>query len=113
MTSVLSLQPNIYPSPEISPLTEPKTIIPTDSIKTPGSFTNSIGGVAQHHNLINSNYAPPTQASQTIEIERSFFLRMKCVLAKRNAGLTTAGYKVWLLLLFWNWSFNKIKFLLF
>ncbi|OXA51036.1 single-minded homolog 2 isoform X2 [Folsomia candida] len=29
-----------------------------------------------------------------IEIERAFFLRMKCVLAKRNAGLTTAGYKV-------------------
>ncbi|ESO89288.1 hypothetical protein LOTGIDRAFT_106747 [Lottia gigantea] len=29
-----------------------------------------------------------------IEIERSFFLRMKCVLAKRNAGLTSGGYKV-------------------
>lgn len=28
------------------------------------------------------------------EIERSFFLRMKCVLAKRNAGLTYGGYKV-------------------
>lgn len=32
--------------------------------------------------------------SQTVEIERTFFLRMKCVLAKRNAGLTTQGYKV-------------------
>ncbi|KAK3096890.1 hypothetical protein FSP39_004473 [Pinctada imbricata] len=31
---------------------------------------------------------------QDYEIERSFFIRMKCVLAKRNAGLTTAGYKV-------------------
>ncbi|XP_052754216.1 single-minded homolog 1 isoform X2 [Galleria mellonella] len=29
-----------------------------------------------------------------IECERAFFIRMKCVLAKRNAGLTTAGYKV-------------------
>lgn len=29
------------------------------------------------------------------EIERSFFLRMKCVLAKRNAGLTCSGYKVY------------------
>ncbi|OQR73933.1 single-minded1-like, partial [Tropilaelaps mercedesae] len=29
-----------------------------------------------------------------IEIARSFFVRMKCVLAKRNAGLTTGGYKV-------------------
>ena len=28
------------------------------------------------------------------EAERSFFLRMKCVLAKRNAGLTSGGYKV-------------------
>ena len=28
------------------------------------------------------------------EIERSFVIRMKCVLAKRNAGLTTGGYKV-------------------
>ena len=28
------------------------------------------------------------------EIERAFFLRMKCVLAKRNAGLTSSGYKV-------------------
>ncbi|KAL2095418.1 hypothetical protein ACEWY4_010137 [Coilia grayii] len=27
-------------------------------------------------------------------MERSFFLRMKCVLAKRNAGLTCGGYKV-------------------
>ena len=28
------------------------------------------------------------------EIERSFVVRMKCVLAKRNAGLTSGGYKV-------------------
>lgn len=28
------------------------------------------------------------------ESERAFFLRMKCVLAKRNAGLTNSGYKV-------------------
>ncbi|XP_043086651.1 SIM bHLH transcription factor 1b [Puntigrus tetrazona] len=28
------------------------------------------------------------------EVERSFFLRMKCVLAKRNAGLMSGGYKV-------------------
>lgn len=32
--------------------------------------------------------------SPEYEIERSFFLRMKCVLAKRNAGLTSSGYKV-------------------
>ncbi|CAH0383978.1 unnamed protein product [Bemisia tabaci] len=39
---------------------------------------------------------PPHQSHchEDIEIERVFFLRMKCVLAKRNAGLTTAGHKV-------------------
>ena len=49
------------------------------------------------HNIINSNYVP-SQALPTIEIERTFFLRMKCVLAKRNAGLTSGGYKVYNLL---------------
>ncbi|CAF1578145.1 unnamed protein product [Rotaria magnacalcarata] len=28
------------------------------------------------------------------EVDRSFFIRMKCVLAKRNAGLTASGFKV-------------------
>ncbi|KAJ8678677.1 hypothetical protein QAD02_014464, partial [Eretmocerus hayati] len=37
---------------------------------------------------------PPPNANGDIEIERAFFLRMKCVLAKRNAGLTTDGFKV-------------------
>ncbi|XP_022173550.1 single-minded homolog 2-like isoform X2 [Myzus persicae] len=32
--------------------------------------------------------------STVFELPRVFFLRMKCVLAKRNAGLTTGGYKV-------------------
>ncbi|XP_041351367.1 single-minded homolog 1-A-like [Gigantopelta aegis] len=35
-----------------------------------------------------------THILQDIEMERTFFLRMKCVLAKRNAGLTSGGYKV-------------------
>lgn len=92
MTSVLSLQPNIYSSPIISSLNDPETVLSSDPIKQ-ATFTN-IGGIGQHHNIINSNYNHQTQPSQTIEIERTFFLRMKCVLAKRNAGLTTAGYKV-------------------
>jgi single-minded-like protein len=37
---------------------------------------------------------PKTNSKHEIEIERSFFIRMKCVLAKRNAGLTNDGYKV-------------------
>lgn len=43
-----------------------------------------VGQVARLTRLLLSEY----------EIERSFFLRMKCVLAKRNAGLTCSGYKV-------------------
>ncbi|XP_053702411.1 single-minded homolog 2 [Synchiropus splendidus] len=37
---------------------------------------------------------PHPHFSSEYEVERSFFLRMKCVLAKRNAGLTCGGYKV-------------------
>lgn len=37
---------------------------------------------------------PHNHLVHEFEVERAFFLRMKCVLAKRNAGLTTAGYKV-------------------
>ncbi|OXU31356.1 hypothetical protein TSAR_014929 [Trichomalopsis sarcophagae] len=41
-----------------------------------------------------SGSLPQPNAQGDIEIERAFFLRMKCVLAKRNAGLTSAGFKV-------------------
>jgi hypothetical protein len=41
-----------------------------------------------------SGALPPPNSHGDIEIERAFFLRMKCVLAKRNAGLTSAGFKV-------------------
>nr|CAG4640771.1 EOG090X0484 [Eulimnadia texana] len=37
---------------------------------------------------------PTGPGLQEVELERAFFVRMKCVLAKRNAGLTTGGYKV-------------------
>ncbi|CAH1134949.1 unnamed protein product [Ceutorhynchus assimilis] len=37
---------------------------------------------------------PGASLNHDYEMERSFFLRMKCVLAKRNAGLTNGGYKV-------------------
>lgn len=48
-----------------------------------------------HYPLISQHQHQQQQIpSQTIEFERTFFLRMKCVLAKRNAGLTTQGYKV-------------------
>lgn len=37
---------------------------------------------------------PQPNARGNIDLERAFFLRMKCVLAKRNAGLVTSGWKV-------------------
>ncbi|XP_065214238.1 single-minded homolog 1 isoform X2 [Planococcus citri] len=44
------------------------------------------------------NFVPPITTPSPIlhefEVEKAFFLRMKCVLAKRNAGLTNNGYKV-------------------
>ncbi|KAK6637048.1 putative secreted beta-glucosidase sim1 [Polyplax serrata] len=46
--------------------------------------------------VLTMHQPPPqiTHLGQEFEMERAFFLRMKCVLAKRNAGLTTGGYKV-------------------
>ncbi|XP_031846836.1 bHLH transcription factor single-minded isoform X2 [Nomia melanderi] len=37
---------------------------------------------------------PPSNSRGEIELECAFTLRMKCILAKRNAGLVTEGYKV-------------------
>lgn len=42
----------------------------------------------------NINYNISAPSLLTIEFERTFFLRMKCVLPKRNAGLAKEGYKV-------------------
>lgn len=45
--------------------------------------------------VLSATLPPPgTSLHQEYESERAFFLRMKCVLAKRNAGLTNGGYKV-------------------
>lgn len=46
--------------------------------------SQQIHNKSQHRNNNEAEY----------EIERAFVIRMKCVLAKRNAGLTTGGYKV-------------------
>ena len=47
-----------------------------------------------------------------LEIERAFVVRMKCVLAKRNAGLTSGGYKVGFFFKFnrRRWLFLKSEF---
>ncbi|XP_025417182.1 single-minded homolog 2 [Sipha flava] len=51
--------------------------------------------------VLSPHHPPPNLPSENMmlnsnvfELQRVFFLRMKCVLAKRNAGLTTGGYKV-------------------
>nr|CAG4643127.1 EOG090X0484 [Ilyocryptus agilis] len=54
---------------------------------------------ADHEEITSVLTVHPTLQSnssivQEFEVERAFFVRMKCVLAKRNAGLTTGGYKV-------------------
>uniref|UniRef100_A0A8C1WKI1 SIM bHLH transcription factor 1b n=1 Tax=Cyprinus carpio TaxID=7962 RepID=A0A8C1WKI1_CYPCA len=52
---------------------------------------------ADHDEMTAVLTPPPSFHSHLIhehEVERSFFLRMRCVLAKRNAGLTSGGYKV-------------------
>ena len=53
---------------------------------------------ASHDPLENQTLSTPMSYRNNndaeYEIERSFVIRMKCVLAKRNAGLTTGGYKV-------------------
>ena len=55
------------------------------------------GGESSENNLETAAAvaATPHETDQEeFEIERSFVVRMKCVLAKRNAGLTNGGYKV-------------------
>lgn len=89
MNSILSLhQPNMNSaqSPNLTShhSNSPPSISP-DSQSNSAGIGNNFSQNFNHHGL------PHTQ---TIELERTFFLRMKCVLAKRNAGLTTAGYKV-------------------
>ncbi|XP_054163404.1 protein single-minded-like isoform X2 [Oppia nitens] len=71
MTSVLT----VYP-PLTTPTTSPSTTSSSPSPLMVSSQSMVANGVTDY------------------EIEKSFFLRMKCVLAKRNAGLTSGGYKV-------------------
>lgn len=107
MTSVLSLQPNMYGHPLTlahSQVGSPTSNSNIQQSISPGSNINNMSGsnnpILSGHNhqtgVPLNNYAHHLHhpQSQTIEIERTFFLRMKCVLAKRNAGLTTSGYKV-------------------
>lgn len=62
-------------------------------------INSSINSSLSPNDLTGSNYSsnqlnPFSSDYCVLEFKRSFFIRMKCVLAKRNAGLTTQGYKV-------------------
>lgn len=118
MASILSLQPGVYgPSatPHPTPLLQnnqsqnnipiPMNVPPPPQTNPPGQTTVTTPHTTSVQN--GHNHHPPQQHHHhhsyshhmhqpyhTIELERSFFLRMKCVLAKRNAGLTSSGYKV-------------------
>ncbi|XP_046806204.1 protein single-minded isoform X1 [Lucilia cuprina] len=81
MNAILSLQPHMYQNPDAFINSLHLTQTNPASIGSPNGNTNY--GVAGGD-----------RGCHTIEIEKHFFLRMKCVLAKRNAGLTTSGYKV-------------------
>ena len=55
---------------------------------------NSAAATLNHFVAYGGHHLNPCSDYCVIEFKRSFFIRMKCVLAKRNAGLTTQGYKV-------------------
>ena len=68
-------------------------------VNTATSSGGNGGGESSENNLEAAAAAaaaatPHETDQEEFEIERSFVVRMKCVLAKRNAGLTNGGYKV-------------------
>ncbi|XP_055908425.1 protein single-minded isoform X2 [Eupeodes corollae] len=73
MNAILSLRPDMYQNPDVF----------INSLNLPTNTPNPYVSGGQGE-----------RGSYTIEIEKTFFLRMKCVLAKRNAGLTSSGFKV-------------------
>lgn len=50
--------------------------------------------IAKNNNMLSHHHDDQARSEFDFEIQKSFFIRMKCVLPKRNAGLTTDGYKV-------------------
>lgn len=89
MAHVLSLHP--YGIPPNSALNPNETTSP-NQMNANFSHQTHYPHIMQHHQQ--QQQQQPPVVSQTVEFGRKFFIRMKCVLAKRNAGLTTEGYKV-------------------
>ncbi|XP_040162169.1 protein single-minded-like [Anopheles arabiensis] len=90
MASILTLQQPHHPlacSATHNLSTSSTTLNSPNSLGTPWTGTFQVGSSAT-----DSGYNE--QRSYVVDMERNFFLRMRCVLAKRNAGLTSSGYKV-------------------
>lgn len=69
-------------------------IHPQDQHEMEG-ILNDYTGYGREVRVLTSNLmSGASPRNLEFEIQKSFFLRFKCVLAKRNAGLTTSGYKV-------------------
>lgn len=99
MASILALQPSAFGPNNVPFIPNNGQNLNISTPQTPGmppgNVTNGSpmpNGHQHHHHAYNHHHMH--QPYHTVELERSFFLRMKCVLAKRNAGLTSSGYKV-------------------
>jgi len=74
-------------------------VAPEDQAELSAVLNNSIveepGMIARHRSLDEEirMHGTPNEP-HGFEVPRSFFIRMKCILAKRNAGLTYSGFKV-------------------
>lgn len=90
--SVIPSVPN--PQNNVNNFNNPPTTPNHHSFPQQQQHLHNVHHHLHHHHHHHPHHLPRHQETQTIEIERTFFLRMKCVLAKRNAGLTTSGYKV-------------------
>ena len=77
-----------------------KLIISWQQVELTGNSIYDYLHPSDHDEMINllqaHNHPPiiPYLHTTDLEVPKSFFMRMKCVLAKRNAGLTNEGYKV-------------------
>ncbi|XP_053673874.1 protein single-minded-like [Anopheles nili] len=79
MSAILTMQPQFNVEPAVvNPPQDHRLQVPQQNL---------------HQNSHRHSFSQQ-QRSYVIELERTFFLRMRCVLAKRNAGLTMSGYKV-------------------
>ena len=55
-------------------------------------FKNMTENLTKSKTVQRATFCGPQEMD--LELERAFVVRMKCVLAKRNAGLTSGGFKV-------------------